>query len=344
MDRNKLKSISQHAKKVDFWTIKVCYFFSFRLVVLVEQTFITPDFLTWSSIFLCLSGAALLFLYPGNYWWQLTAGLLFHLSYILDCADGQLARYKQQFSENGWRLDLYSDRIKEYLILLSMTYALTSYRNVGLLAGMTAMAVLSLQKYLRVQEVLNSTLINVKSRRKTTLNATKIYRRKVRLGRIKQVKEKYNLGLMNIGEFYFLNLVFIIAGRFEWFFYTIIIYGLFSIWYYLALNINNERFFHLHINRFFHDEKKLIVFGTGSGGRNILFNLLNQGIEVAYLCDNDKSKWGTSLLGLPVKNPEVLRQDKEKVNVIIASAWHQEIYDQLKLFGFEDEQLLVAYG
>ena len=343
MDQNKLKRISQHAKKVDFWTMKFCYFFSIRLVALVEHTFLTPDHLTWGSIFLCLLGAVLIFLYPGNYWWQLAAGILFQTSYILDCADGQLARYKQQFSENGWRLDLYSDRVKEYAILISMTYAFISYRNWGWVVGMTAMGVLSLQKYLRAHEILKSTLFTVNRSRKIS-NVEKVYRHKARLGRIKEFKEKYNLGMMYIGEFYLFNLVFIIVGRLEWFFYTIIIYGLFSIWYYLALNINNERFLHLHISRFLHEGKRIIVFGTGSGGRNILFNLLNQGIEVAYLCDNDKRKWGTSLLGLPIKDPEELRKEKERVNVIIASMWHQEIYNQLKSFGLKDEQLLAAYG
>lgn len=339
---NKVNRIRKHAKKLDFWTVNFCHFFSLRLVAVIEKTCFTPDMLTWGSLVLCFSGATLLFIYPGNYWWQLTAGLLFQAAYIFDCADGQLARYKQQFSENGWRFDLYSDRIKEYVILISMTYALISYRNWIWLAGMTAAAVLSLQKYLRVQEIMKSTLLVVNNRRKLQ-NATKINRCKVRLERVKAMKEKFNLGIMNIGEFYFLNLVFIITGRLEWFFYCIIIYGVLSIGYYLVVNINNERFLCLHLRRFLHDGKELVVFGAGSGGRNLLINLLYQEVEVAYLCDNNKEKWGTSLLGLTIKDPEELKKEKEKVNVIIASIWRREIYNQLKSFGFRDEQLLAVY-
>src|SRR5690554_566469 len=207
MEKNKLNRIRKHAKQMDFWTVSFCHFFSLRLVAVIEKTRFTPDMLTWSSFFLCLSGAVLLFIYPGNYGWQLAAGLLFQTSYIFDCADGQLARYKKQFSENGWRVDLYSDRIKEYVILISMTYALISDWNWIWFAGMTAMAVLSLQKYLRVQEIMNSTLLAANSRKKLP-NAVKVNRCKAGLERIKAVKEKYHLGNMNIGEFYFLNLVF----------------------------------------------------------------------------------------------------------------------------------------
>ena len=342
MDKNKLNCIRKYAKQGAFWTVSFCYFFSLRLVAVIEKTRITPDMLTWSSIFLCSAGAALLFVYPGNYGWWLAAGLLFQAAYILDCADGQLARYKQQFSENGWRIDLYSDRFKEYIILLSMTYVVSLSRPWFWLVGMTALAVLGTQKYIHLQEIIRSTSFKIDQKQKLP-DKTRVYQRKTRLERIKAFKERFKLGFMNIGEFYFLNLIFIIAGRMEWFFYSTILYGLFSLGYYLALSINNERFFRLNLSKFLQEDKDLVVFGTGAGGRNLVMNLLDQGINIAYLCDNNREKWGTSLLGLEIKEPERLKKEAEKTNVIIASAWWHEIYNQLLSYGLKEEQILTVY-
>src|SRR5690606_33975230 len=140
--------------------------------------------------------------------------------------------------ENGWRIDLYSDRFKEYIILLSMTYVVSLSRPWFWLPGMTALAVLGTEKYIHLQEIIRSTSFKIDQKQKLP-EKTRVCQRKSRLERIKAFKERFNLGFMDIGEFYFLNLVFIIAGRMEWFFYSIILYGLFSLGYYLVLNINN---------------------------------------------------------------------------------------------------------
>lgn len=72
-------------------------------------------------------------------------------------------------------------------------------------------------------------------------------------------------------------------------------------------------------------------------------NLLDQGINIAYLCDNNREKWGTRLLGLEIKEPEQLKKEAEKTNVIIASAWWHEIYNQLLSYGLKEEQILTVY-
>lgn len=338
-----LPQIKKHAKPVDFWTVNFSYFFSFRFVSLIQHTPITPDMLTWGSFLICLVGAGFFFIFPNNYLWWITSGILFQISYILDCADGQLARYKKQFSTNGWRIDLYTDRLKELAIFTTMSYALSTAVNRFWLVGMAAMALYVMLKYVNLQEVLKSTSFS------TDLNGrlpdlAKVARRRKKLNRIKGVKSKFNLGLMNIGEFYFFNFVSILLGRIEYFFYAIIGYSLFSIIYHLMLNVTNEMYFRINFARFREEGKDLVVFGTGAGSRQLIAGLLDQNIKIAYLCDNNPEKWGEFLMGLMVKAPAELKNDIGKINILIASAWWYEITEQLKSYGYQEDQLLAVYN
>ncbi len=43
-------------------------------------------------------------------------GVLLYLGFVLDCVDGQLARYTRNFSAFGGWLDTIADRAKEYLV------------------------------------------------------------------------------------------------------------------------------------------------------------------------------------------------------------------------------------
>lgn len=57
-------------------------------------------------------------------------GVLVHqISFIFDCADGQLARFKQQFSSYGAWLDQTADRIKEYVLALSLAYGYARFHT-----------------------------------------------------------------------------------------------------------------------------------------------------------------------------------------------------------------------
>src|SRR5690606_1517293 len=51
-----------------------------------------------------------------GYWWVLLAALVFELSFVLDCADGQLARMRQKASPLGHLLDFLMDEIKAMLL------------------------------------------------------------------------------------------------------------------------------------------------------------------------------------------------------------------------------------
>jgi hypothetical protein len=58
----------------------------------------------------------------GTFWSIFAGAALLQLSIIIDCVDGELARYTRQFSQLGAWLDAITDRIKEYLVFFALAY------------------------------------------------------------------------------------------------------------------------------------------------------------------------------------------------------------------------------
>jgi hypothetical protein len=58
----------------------------------------------------------------GTFWSIFAGAVLLQLSLIIDCVDGELARYTRQFSALGAWLDAITDRIKEYLVFFALAY------------------------------------------------------------------------------------------------------------------------------------------------------------------------------------------------------------------------------
>ncbi|MFI5618905.1 DUF5941 domain-containing protein [Streptomyces sp. NPDC051567] len=73
---------------------------------------LTPNQVTTASLITALAAAGCAA--TGDRWGYVTAGVLLLVSFVLDCADGQLARYSLQYSTMGAWLDATFDRAKEY--------------------------------------------------------------------------------------------------------------------------------------------------------------------------------------------------------------------------------------
>lgn len=117
-----LTEINKYAKRpIDLFTEYLCYPLSIRIVHIVSKTRITPNQLSIFSIFLA-AVSAVLFINTSETYYVL-AGVIYWLSYVFDCADGQLARYKNIFSPLGGFIDQIGDRLKEFLICLSLSYS-----------------------------------------------------------------------------------------------------------------------------------------------------------------------------------------------------------------------------
>lgn len=87
---------------------------------------LTPNVVTVSSFFLYIL-AALLIVIGGS--WSMLAAVLLPLSYILDCLDGQLARYTGKTSKVGDYLDKTLDVLKIGIISIAMATA--AYKLTG---------------------------------------------------------------------------------------------------------------------------------------------------------------------------------------------------------------------
>jgi phosphatidylglycerophosphate synthase len=58
----------------------------------------------------------------GTFWQIFLGAVLLQLSIIIDCVDGELARYTRKFSQLGAWLDAVTDRVKEYMVFMGLAY------------------------------------------------------------------------------------------------------------------------------------------------------------------------------------------------------------------------------
>ncbi|GAA1173831.1 phosphatidylglycerophosphate synthase [Kitasatospora gansuensis] len=94
-----------------WWTVLLVDPVALRLVRWTDRhTEVTPDQVTWAALALGL-GAAGCFT-QGTPGWLLAGALLYHLSFVLDCVDGKLARLQDRRSLFGGWLDFVLDRVR----------------------------------------------------------------------------------------------------------------------------------------------------------------------------------------------------------------------------------------
>lgn len=106
---------SKKKRDINWWTEWICRPPAAALVYALRNTRVTPNQLTFASLAVCaLSGAMLL--WRQGHAWVLAAVVVFEISFILDCADGQLARLRQRTSVLGHLLDFLMDEIKAMLV------------------------------------------------------------------------------------------------------------------------------------------------------------------------------------------------------------------------------------
>lgn len=82
--------------------------------------------------------------------------------------------------------------------------------------------------------------------------------------------------------------------------------------------------------------KKLVLFGASNCGLNMLNILKQRQIKVDFFCDNDKNKQKTYFNGIEVISFNELIHIGKDTNILITSVYYKEIYDQLKLNGFNN--------
>lgn len=121
MSKLSLKAVQKlTCKKRDaWWTVLLVDPVATRLVCLFARwNFVTPNRVTWAALYVGL-GSAWFFL-QGD-WLSLCIGAaLYHVSFILDCIDGKLARLKGNGTIFGGWLDYVFDRIRVLFCALAL--------------------------------------------------------------------------------------------------------------------------------------------------------------------------------------------------------------------------------
>ena len=106
-----------------FWNAYVCRPIAAVLVSAIEGTRITPNQVTLSAVLVALASVGLLLVWPGHVG-LIAAVVVFELSYVLDCADGMLARWRGTASPVGHLLDFLMDELKAFCLLAAVAVRL----------------------------------------------------------------------------------------------------------------------------------------------------------------------------------------------------------------------------
>jgi len=116
--------------------------FSKLLTWLAVKVHATPNQVTLLSFAMGLYSAYLFS--RGTFVTILSGAILLQLSIIVDCVDGELARYTRKFSKLGAWLDAVTDRVKEYMVFLGLAYGASLD---GKALWIPAMAMMAIQTF-----------------------------------------------------------------------------------------------------------------------------------------------------------------------------------------------------
>ncbi len=135
---------SKKKKDINWFTEWVCRPPAAAFVYFLQGTPITPNQVTILSALICAGAGAMFITLPGHLW-LVAAALVFELSFIFDCVDGQLARTRGWASPLGHLFDFLMDEIKAMLLFGCVTIRLWRWSDDEryLLVGLAAMFALA---------------------------------------------------------------------------------------------------------------------------------------------------------------------------------------------------------
>lgn len=140
-------------KRDAWWTVLLVDPVATRMLIgMAKFKFITPNRVTWSALFVGL-GSAYFFL-KGDTASLVIGAALYHLSFILDCIDGKLARLKGNGTVFGGWLDYVFDRIRVLFCALALMGGqyLSTHNEFYLLAAL-AVVFLDMLRYVDALQI-----------------------------------------------------------------------------------------------------------------------------------------------------------------------------------------------
>jgi hypothetical protein len=127
------------------------------VVYLLRNTPFTPNQVTFASAFVA-AGACVMFALCLGWAWLVVAAVVFEFSFVLDCADGMLARLRKMASPLGHLLDFLVDELKAMLLYGCVAVRLwqdntdVRYLIIGLAGGFCLAGGLTLTSFTRRPE------------------------------------------------------------------------------------------------------------------------------------------------------------------------------------------------
>jgi len=118
-------------------------------VIVVDWSILNPNRLTTLSFIVSLLGAA--YILPFSYQNFVAAAILIQLSHVLDCMDGQMARYRGISSPAGSFYDKIADFIKIFIFFAAVSFAVFEETNniTVVFLGFTATFFYTLRSYIK---------------------------------------------------------------------------------------------------------------------------------------------------------------------------------------------------
>lgn len=141
-----------------FWNAYVCRPVAALLLSFVVHSRVTPNQITLASLFVAGCAVAIWLAVPG-YLGLVLGVLVFELSYVLDCADGMLARVRGIASPAGHLLDFLMDELKAFAILAAISVRLATdhdehrFLQIGLFGLVMLASGTALTTFLRRPEI-----------------------------------------------------------------------------------------------------------------------------------------------------------------------------------------------
>ena len=118
-------------------------------VIVVDWSILNPNRLTTLSFISALLGAA--YILPFSYQNFVAAAILIQLSHVLDCMDGQMARYRGISSPAGSFYDKIADFIKIFIFFAAVSFTAfeETHNIVVVFLGFTATFFYTLRSYIK---------------------------------------------------------------------------------------------------------------------------------------------------------------------------------------------------
>jgi Family of unknown function (DUF5941)/CDP-alcohol phosphatidyltransferase len=133
IDEHRLRLAASARPRDGFYSTFVVRRISRQLTALALRLRLRPNFVTSWSLVIGLAAAAMFAV--GTRWAVVAGAVLLQVSLVLDCVDGEVARYTRQFTPFGAWLDAVADRVKEFAAYAGLAIgAARSGEDVWLLA------------------------------------------------------------------------------------------------------------------------------------------------------------------------------------------------------------------